>query len=41
MYPHVQNMVDGLAKQKMKEKPVAELGSFQNAVGALAYKIRK
>ena len=32
MYPHVQNMVDGLAKQKMKEKPVAELCSFQNAV---------
>ena len=25
-------MVDGLAKQKMKEKPVAELCSFQNAV---------
>ena len=35
MYPHVQNMVDEqceLAKQKMKEKPAAELGSFQNAV---------
>ena len=35
MYPHVQDMVDGqceLAKQKMKEKPAAELGSFQNAV---------
>ena len=35
MYPHVQNMVDEqceLPKQKMKEKPAAELGSFQNAV---------
>ena len=35
MHPHVQNMVDEqceLAKQKMKEKPAAELGSFQNAV---------
>ena len=35
MYPHVQNMVDEqceLAKQKMKEKAAAKLGSFQNAV---------
>ena len=35
MYPHVQNMIDEqceLAKQKMKETPAAELGSFQNAV---------
>ena len=35
MYPHVQNMVDEqcpLAKQKMKEKPSAELGCFQNPV---------
>ena len=35
MYPHVQDMVDGqceLAKQKMKEKPAAELDSLQNAV---------
>ena len=32
MHPHVQNMVNEqceLAKQKMKEKPAAELGSFQ------------
>ena len=34
MYPHVKSMVDDqceLAKQSMKEKPLAELGSFQNA----------
>ena len=35
MYPHVKSMVDEqceLAKQKRKEKPAAEIGSFQNAV---------
>ena len=35
MYPHVKSMVDEqceLAKEQMKLKPVAELGSFKNAV---------